>query len=604
MSISIKKIIKPNIFVSIALFFVISAFLHSTTAATRQTPTLLYRLCVDEEFWQQFHVNIVIENVTAQRIVLGMPKWMPGAYILLNFGDKVSNFTATDYEDDALSVTQLSFDKWEVDCSGKSNISIVYDVTVSERRFMGKAMDSTGALIQGPATWMYAQDYEHLPIVVKLDLPESWQVATGLAGGDSVYQYRAANYDELADSPISMGHLREHCFYHRGKPHTVSIRGEGDFNEQEFVDMIKRIVVYQTDLFRETPYERYTFLFTLYPGEIGGGGLEHANSTTIGLSSLKLMQDVESAANVIAHEFFHLWNVKRIRPNVFWPFDYDKEARTKALWFCEGVTSYYADVTLVRTGIWSEEKFFDNQEHQIECLQENPDHTQTSVEQASWKSWEEGYTGQGISYYTKGQIVGLLLDLTIRDVTNNTRSLDDVMRFMNWWYAKQNRGYCDEEIETVVNAIVQTDLSFFDRYVSGTVELPYQEVFRLAGLNASIQATQVPDIGRLRVLGKRHRVFGVDANSPAGRAGLRRGDFIISVDGDSIETSNDIVVHVENKSKGDTLVVVAKRNGAQINFNVIIGTRETIDCEITRAPKPNERQKRILESWLKGEPRP
>lgn len=592
-----------NSFLLLIVAFVLgySASLQSAPASKGRTPKLLYKLSVDQEFWQKFYVNIAVENISKPRIIFGMPKWMPGAYILLNFGEKVNHFTATTQNGEKLTITQLAVDKWEVDCSGISDVLVSYDVSTTEHGFMGKALDSTGAIVQGPAVWMYLDELEHLPVTVNLELPDYWHAATSLEGDSSGHDFRAKNYDELVDSPISMGNLRKYSFRHMGKPHTISFRGEGDFQTKDFINMVKDIVAYQTKLFGEAPYDNYAFLFTLYPGERGGGGLEHANSTTIGLSALELMRDVENTANIIAHEFFHLWNVKRIRPKVLLPYNYDQPVRTKALWFCEGITSYYADITLVRAGIWSEEEFLDSQEQQIEYLQENPDRKRTSVEQASLKSWDEGYGGTGISYYTKGQLVGLLLDFRIRDVTNNKRSLDDVMRFMNWWYAKRERGYEEDEIIDIVNAITQTDMTpFFDFYISGTVELPYTKVLGIAGLNASIQSTQVPDIGRLRVFGKRNRIFGVDANGPAGRAGLRRGDLVITVDGDSIRSYRDIQPHLDKKARGDTLVVVADRDGANIRFNVIVDTCEKIDCEITRDPNATFRQKMILESWLKG----
>jgi predicted metalloprotease with PDZ domain len=242
-----------------------------------------------------------------------------------------------------------------------------------------------------------------------------------------------------------------------------------------FASMVQRICEYQIDLMGDLPFTKYVFLYHFNLG-FGSGGLEHLNSTTISLSAPMLKDSVTTGASVTAHEFFHLWNVKRIRPKALGPFDYSQPVRTKALWFGEGVTSYYADLTQVRTGLITPQLFLYLQARQIRILQTNPDRLQTSVEKASWEIWERGYGSAGVNYYNKGQLLGLLLDLRLRRETGNKKSLDDLFRYLNENYAKQGKGFKEDELPEIAGNIAGQDVSdFFAKYVAGVDELPYQE---------------------------------------------------------------------------------------------------------------------------------
>ena len=281
-----------------------------------------------------------------------------------------------------------------------------------------------------------------------------------------------------------MGSLKDTTVYISNKPHQFYFRGEANFNLKDFILMMRKIITYQINLFGNAPYNRYVFQYILTPGFRGRGGLEHASSTSINFPAAKLSQDITSIANLSAHEFFHTWNVKRITSEKLLPLRYDREARLESLWWLEGVTSYYADLTLVRTHIWSRDYFFRLLEKEIVLLRQNPDHLKTSLADASWKIWETGYRSGGISYYNKGKLVGLLLDLMIRDITQNQKSLDDVCRYLYQNYALYKKGFPDNELHKVIEKITNKNFTpFFDRYINGTIELPYQNILKIAGLD-------------------------------------------------------------------------------------------------------------------------
>ncbi len=562
----------------------------------------VYTLSVHPGDMQYFYVNIRVEHNDGQRIIFSMPAWTPGGYMLGNFARRVTNFKAVNGRGEALDVLKIDPNSWEVQTNGCPIISVSYKVDVAHGAFMGKAIGENFALVNGPSTFMYIRGKKNVPITVFFEKPSEWKIATGLEKGKNEQVFTAPNYDAFIDCPVLLGTFKQFEFKVNGVPHQVVFNGPTDFDTTAFVNMVKKIVTYETQgIYQDIPYRKYVFIYTIYPGMRGGGGLEHRNSTTIGLSGGLLKRDVTSGANVTAHEFFHLWNVKRIHPVVLGPIDYAKDVRTKSLWVCEGITSYYADLTLARTGIWSEEKFLSNQAKMMSELQSNPDRLKTSVEMASWKIWETGYGGSGISFYTKGQILGMLLDLKIRHLTNNRRSLDDVMRFLNQWFAKWGEGYKDSDILRAVNAVTNRDFSeFFNRYVAGTVELPYTKILAYAGLKPIFEKKNIPTIGKLAFFGPQNRVFAVDSESPVGQAGLMKNDHIIKIDGKKIKNRGDLAKILSRKKTGENLKFQITRAGRKMTLQVKVTEKEKVSCKIVPVSNPSPEQLMIRRSWMHG----
>ncbi|NOY58802.1 MAG: M61 family metallopeptidase [Calditrichaeota bacterium] len=583
----------------IKLLFLIIFF--DLAAFTIHAEQLFYSLSIDQELYERFNVTIHIKNTDRTRLVFSMPIWLPGSYYVENFGKNVLDFKATNDTGDPVRAIQLSQNDWEVLSEGVHNLVVNYKVQAKDHGFMGPALDSLGALVQGASTWMTVRGLANLPRTVHITPADSWQIATGLEPTVDLQEFKCQNYDELADCPILMGHLIDTTFFYLGKPHEIYFRGEADFSLAEFTAMVEKIVRYQTGLFGGAPYKRYVFQYTILPGHKGGGGLEHRNSTSIGLSALKLLADVNSAANITAHEYFHLWNVKRITSNRLLPLRYDREARMQSLWWLEGVTSYYADLTLVRTGIWSVRDFLDDQEKEIKFLLNNPDRHNTSVAQASWDIWENGYFSSKISYYNKGMLVGLLLDVMVRKVTANRKSLDDVLRYLYKNYAQQGKGFADDDLQAVIEKLTQKDFGpFFDRYITGLVELPFRDVLALAGLDVQINMQDYPTIGPVRFLGKKNRIFSIDANSAAAKAGLRRDDQLVWADGKKITGDEMLAKMISKKKPGDILTVKAKRDGVLITFEVAIKNEQKAGCSIDLLKNASDEQIKIRNGLLNG----
>lgn len=573
--------------------------IHLTAAES-----VLYQLTIDSTDFARIHVAVTIPATADSEIIAGMPRWMPGAYVVADYGQYVKNITAHTRSRKKLAPMPLSGNRWCISRPIGQELYLHYDLESSSHIFLGPALDSTQSLLHGAATWIYIKGMEKRGATVKLVIPKRWQIATPLRPTQNSHEFFALSYDELVDAPILCSQLTQSAFKLKSTvPIKLYFSGPVEFDLIKFTAMTQKIVEYQVDLFGDIPFEDYTFLFRIFPGRFGGGGLEHGNSTIIGLAGTLMHLDYKNAANIIAHEFFHLWNVKRIAPTVLMPIRYDQEARTTCLWFLEGLTSYYADLTLLRTGIWSPDEFFRNQELQIVELQQNPDRLRTTVADASWKSWENGYFYSGISYYTKGQLLAWLLDLEMRTRTDNRCSLDDCLRFMNYWYAKNGRGFEEGDLLRVMSSLSQSDFSsFFEKYIYGTLELPYREILRTIGLDIEIHTKSHATLGRLRMMGEQNRLQSLEVGGPLDLAGIRRGDLIIALDHIPVSDWESINNLITKKVPGDTIQVQVRRDGVKMTFIATLGESERVECHIQPAPMHTPRQVQLYQNWLTAEP--
>ncbi len=419
-------------------------------------------------------------------------------------------------------------------------------------------------------------------------------------GGARAFFFEAPNYDALADGPIEVGKFEE--FQLTGiKPDIWVVVHGDDWKKKQVEDDLKRICQYELKLMGGAPFERYTFILHIGKGA-GGGGMEHANSTAIGAYS------DEYLPGVAAHEFFHLWNVKRIRPASLDPVDYTKEQYTRALWFAEGVTNTYGSYTLVRSGIWSKEQFYADLSEQITELEGRPANRWQSAEQSSLDAWLEKYPlynqpEYSVSYYTKGQVLGNLLDILIRDRSGNAKSLDDVLRLMNTNFAKLGKTYRDSlDVQLTAESFAGVSFEeFFRKYVAGTDPLPYQQVLALAGLGLRTVERRRPSLGFLveRYPGGTFVVTTVDAEGPAAQAGLRAGDFLLTWNGG--ETPKRVERWLQEKKPGDLLKLRVRREDKELSVEFRLGEIKETLYEINEISQAGEKARHIREGMLRGE---
>jgi predicted metalloprotease with PDZ domain len=598
------SLLRANRIVFYAKSFLLVACALACSTATHAAVN--YSLTFDHPENHLFHVKMTISGINGSATIQ-MPAWN-ATYQIRDFASRIQNLHATGKEAKQLQVTKIDKQTWVV--SGGSGLEVAYDIFWDDAGPFASQLNSSHIFMNLPEILAYVPDQrnEQTGLSLVIALGQNWKLATAFPfsyisakGSNKIYGGEAPNYDALVDAPIEIGELSTFELAGINPRVSVAVRGE-NFNKRELEEGLTKIVRYETQLMGSAPYDRYQFIFHIDSSGVGGGGMEHANSTAIGATSSS------SAITTAAHEFFHLWNVKRIRPQSLEPIDYTKEMYTRSLWFAEGVTSTYASYAEVRTGLWTPNQFYDDLAYQIQELQERPARKWQSVEESSLNAWLEKYAQYNqpefsISYYNKGQLDGFLLDVLIRDATDNPKSLDDVMRAMNENFAKKGRFYNDStDIEATAESVAGVSFKdFFAKYVAGTDELPYAETLAKAGLNLVTSENSRADLGfetARAFAGEQISVSSVAAGSPAEKAGLRAGDVVLTVDGQpAIRT---LWAWSQQHRPGDTIRLRVRRRNAEIEISFAAGATAIKEYRVAQMKDATEKQRRIREGLLQG----
>ncbi len=455
-----------------------------------------------------------------------IPAWCPGYYMLLRYQEKVSGVSAVDASGRALKVRPTGSRGWSVENPAKGAVTLRYSVLGDDPGlgFFGVNVRSDTAFVNGPAAFMYCDGHKEEPVHLNLKTPEGWDVATPLEKGADG-QYSAGGYDELLDSPLQMGKMVRRSFQVRGVPFELVLVAPGEKVEPDPGAMVKqlaKVVEPALELFGGAAFKRYTFIIHLAVGGFAGG-LEHRASTVIAQPNYA---DLD-LSYMAAHEYFHAWNVKQIRPVELGPFDYARRVPTPLVWFAEGVTDYYAYRGLYRAGLLTREELCDTLGRQVDWLQRGQTRKSVSLEYASDHTWEAYGLGYGdMSFYNKGLLVGLILDAAIRDATDDKRSLDDVMRLLFERRRLPKPGYTRNDLSKTIHEVAGKDLSsLLDAMTQTTQELPY-ELLAAIGLRVRSEGQAANTLG-FELNGD--RVSWVDDETAA--QGVARGDRVLVVNG-------------------------------------------------------------------------
>ena len=468
---------------------------------------------------------------------LQLPVWN-ALYQVRDFAQYVRAVAAHDNGGVALNVTLVDKTTWKVDAQGP--LTFEYDVLADNAGPFGAELNEHHAFLNLAEILMYPLGLRDGWLqVVFTDVPTAWKLATSLR------QIRtnlllARNYDELVDSPVELGTFQESVLQEPGATYRVVVDANpGDYDMSAITGMAHNLAITEVEWMQDRPFGEYVFIYH-FPRGPAGGGMEHAYSTAIDASADRVKRNPLSLADVTAHEFFHLWNVKRIRPQSLEPVDYTQEQYTRALWFSEGVTSTVADYMRVRAGYLDEKGFLSELAADIRYLESRPARLTQSVEESSLDTWLEKYPPyespqRSISYYNKGEILGMLLDLQMREASAGKRSLRDLFLWMNDHYAKQGKFFPDSRgVEEAAEAVTGADFrEFFARFVAGADAIPYDEFFATVGLRLDKQTVVLPDPGfrTVRRPANAAIVVSVNADSEAEKAGLRPGDIVQQVNG-------------------------------------------------------------------------
>ncbi len=566
--------------------------------------------------------------------LLVMPVWTPGSYLIREFERHVQDFAAKDASGQPLKWEKVNKTTWKVTTNGSRDWHASYRVYANELSVRTSELNSAHAYWNNANLLMYLDGFLKSPSTVRVIAPDVWKIATGLPGVPGQRNtFRAENFDVLYDSPFEVSNFKSILFNVKSVAHRIVIDGEGNYDPERMRRDVQKIVETQVELMGgEVPYRDYTFILHLRSN--AGGGLEHANSTSLGYprfgftirtgdratsaspnAGMGPQSDYRGFLSLVSHEFFHLWNVKRIRPDALGPFDYTQENYTKNLWVAEGVTDYYSDIALRRAGLISEGDYLAATARSIQALQNTPGRLVQSVEESSYDSWikfyraDENFNNSQVSYYDKGAILGLLLDLEIRKRSNGAKSLDDVLRYLYTEFFKKDRNYTPADFQKASELAAGASLEeFFAKYVRGTDELDYNTALAAVGLRLDTGAATAPSgqpVERvyfgadLRQENDRLMVTRVTAGSPAYEQGLNTGDQIVALDNARM-TLALFNARLAEKRPGDLLNLTIFRFDDLSTMLIKLGGRTEGTYRIVPVPAPTEAQKRMYRSWIGG----
>src|SRR6184192_2592960 len=514
--------------------------------SAQRVPPVQYEISVPAAATRLFHVRAEFPARGKDTLYLSLPAWSPGNYEIQNYARYVRHFGAKTPTGQALFWDRFDKDTWRVTTNKSERVSVEFDyfadtIDLSMARLTGEFGEFLGTNL-----FLYEEGQLDRPAEVRFALPAVWQVTTAL-GGSGSGPYSAATYHELADAQTFVGKYSLDSLQVDGKWIRIAVWPADAYSSGVQRNMradLEKIARTENALLGGPPYDRYTVFFNVIREPVNfGGGLEHAASQ-FDIMPQGAFADAAGTFGdfmvpLMAHEYFHLFNVKRIRPAEMWPYDYHAEQYTPLLWWSEGVTDYYADLTNIRSGLWTREQFLDNAAQDMQQVESAPE--PWSEEDGSVATWiHEVFVNSSQLYYPKGALTGMLLDVAIRDATDNRKSLDDVTRALYTRFYQRRKGFTTADLLGLLREAGMPDVDgFYQRYINGREALPYDSVFAKAGIAVVRKTLSSPFLGLNAQPGDSGKlvVQGVVPGSAAEAAGLEPGDVLLKVG--EIETRPD-----------------------------------------------------------------
>ena len=607
-----------QLFSAFVLIFLITCNLFAATPVSCTSPSNAqaepteYFVSLADSANHLAHVSVRLREGSGAR-VLEMPVWN-ALYQVRNFAANIENVRAQDASGAAVAIDNVKTSEWQI-TAPPGCLIVNYDIYLNSPGPFGTTLNEDHGFFNWAMVLMYSPAYRAEASSVRfLDVPTTWELRDvhvfGAAAPGKVDQAVgiARNYDELVDSPVEVGTFQQSSFQQDGGTYYVVVHGNpADYDMAKLDTVLKQITHAEVDWMQDRPFDEYTFLYH-FPHGPAGGGMEHAYGTAIDVNADRLRGDLLPLAEVTAHEFFHLWNVKRIRPQSLEPINYQAEMDTRALWFSEGVTSTVGDLMMVRSGLFDERQYLAQISGEITELQRRPAHTWQSVEESSLDAWFEGIAAyrspeRSISYYNKGEIDGILLDLRIRQLTNGTKSLRDLFHLMNDQYAKQHRFFPDSAgVEQAAESITgQSFGEFFGDYVAGVKEIPYDEFFQFVGLQVVPVTTRAATAGFTSTanLGGQPEIARVDPNSDAQRQGILPGDRVTAVNGAPAQAYLD--EELSRLAPGTVIHLQLENRRGKREVELRLGVRQEQSYEVRDLPAVTAAQREHRSAWIHGE---
>ena len=590
-----------------AIYLIFSHF--SWGQSPPNQPKIEYFLSIDQPQTHYLDVVMKVSNFDAKTKQQGfidfkMAVWTPGSYLIREYAKNVESVSVTSGASN-LKSDKINKNTWRVRLLSTSNEATVkYKVYANELSVRTSFIDDSHGYLNPASVMMYVNEWKQLSSTVNIKPYKNWNtISTGLKSlGNNTYE--ADNLDILIDSPIEIGTQKILSFDLKGIPHKIAMYGDVKMDEPKVTNDFKKVCETALTIVGEHPCKDYTFL--IHNLAQGGGGLEHLNSTTCQTSRSSYTDEkkYQSFMSLVAHEYFHLWNIKRIRPKTLGPFDYENENYTHLLWFSEGCTSFYQNYILRRANMMTPKEYLTAYGNEINTVENQPGNKVQSATESSWDAWikyyrpNENSRNSTVSYYDKGAVLGGILNLVILKETKGLKNLDDVMKGLyQEYYKKQGRGFTDEEFQRMVELIAGKPMGdFFQKYIFGTETIPYNTFFETVGLqlkDKNIDKAE-PFLGA-EFRGGGLKITGVMRDSPAYNDGLNVGDEILQVDG---LRPDDITKTVSAKKIGDIIEVKVRRDGLEKKYNITLQRNLAKSLVLEPLENQTKTQQEMYKKWL------
>ncbi len=592
-------------------FFLLIAF-FSIFSYISKAQTARYELRMENPVNHYFQVDFFLKDYKTEEIEVKMPVWAPGSYLVREFSKNINQVKAFDENGKELVVTKKTKNAWSISRGKAKEVKVSYEVYAFELTVRTSFLDLTHGFVSGTGVFMYTEETRNksgrLKIIphssfgkITTALPQSGE---GVLGDGLTKEFTFSDYDYLVDCPIEIGNHEEFSFEAAGIPHTVAMYGWGNYDVSTLKKDMTKIVEASTNIFGQNPNKNYVFI--IHNVTDAQGGLEHINSTTLSVNRYTYNSDnYLGFLSLVAHEYFHLWNVKRIRPFELGPFNYDQEVYTSLLWVMEGFTSYYDELILRRAGLYDKNMMLNKLMGSINYVEGSPGVRVQPVAHASFDAWIKGYrpnensSNTTVSYYSKGGVIAALFDAMIIDKYDGKKCLDHFLRELYAkYFEKLKRGFTEQEFQQEISSFLNMDLtSFFNDYIYGTKVPDYNAIYSKIGLNVENISVKTSSLGAtLSQSGKSVFVRTIRAGSAAENAGLSPNDEIIGCNGLRVNQS-DFEKLVEGMESGKSMDLLISRDDVLFEIKVVLTDYEKPRFKFSL--KEGQREMRLRDYMLR-----
>lgn len=582
--------------------------MNHTTGKAADNTQISYTVTFPEAQAHYADIDMNISGLKQNTLDLKMPVWTPGSYLIREFSKNVESFSA-EANGKIIDAKKIRKNIWQIHTANISTLKIRYRVYAFELSVRTSLIDASHAFLSSSGMFMYPAGMLHHPATIHIIPYKDWtKVSTSLdmVNGDP-FTLHSPDYDILFDSPIEVGNQDVFEFEATGVKYEVAMCGGGNYDKERLIKDIPTIVEQETAIYGENPNKRYVFI--VHNTLKGGGGLEHLSSTVLGAARDNYASEngYRSFLSLVAHEHFHLWNVKRLRPIALGPFDYDNENYTTDLWIAEGFTAYYQDIIIHRTNLYPPDNYLGVLAADINYVANQSGGKIQTLAEASYDAWikyyrpNENSVNTNISYYNKGAIMALMFDLEIINDTHGKYSLDDVMKYMyNTYYKIQKRGYTDEEFKQGLEKFSGKNLDeFYKKYIYGLADIDYDKYLGYAGyhLTDELAGNNDPNLGIVTVTNNgKITVSNVSRGTAAWIDGINVNDEITTVDGNKV---TDMATILNGKRPGDQITVSVLRDGLPLTLPVTLLKKTQVKYRIESVPEPTPQQLEVRKKWLR-----